>query len=388
MLTNYKPRFKSKSDQKNMKATIERIKKSAFRRYIQKNEKYALITFFIGGFIFDSLTLGRIDRVYDLTVLCLHMVSLTVTLYLYNLADDGKWKNTFLQRFEIYFPLAIQFFFGALSSAYVIYFSRSVSLSKTISFFIILVALFIANEFLKKRISNKYLQFSVYFFVSFTFFSFMIPVFIKVMSTKIFIISGLLSLGFTLLLILYIYYKSPSTRAEIHLGKIIGILLTMYASINLFYLFNLIPPVPLALEEGIVAHNIQVENNTYTVTYETDEWYVFWRDHRLKYTYKPGEAVYIFTSIFAPTDINKKIFHRWMWHNDNADEWEIVEDIGYDIAGGRDDGYRGYTFKQNVKEGLWKVEVITEEELILGVINFEIISSNTLPHAAIGEKIF
>ncbi len=78
-----------------------------------------------------------------------------------------------------------------------------------------------------------------------------------------------------------------------------------------------------------------------------------------------------------------------MWHNDNADEWEIVEDIGYDIAGGRDDGYRGYTFKQNVKEGLWKVEVITEEELILGVINFEIISSNTLPpHAAIGEKIF
>lgn len=371
-----------------MKATIERIKKSAFRRYIQKNEKYALITFFIGGFIFDSLTLGRIDRVYDLTVLCLHMVSLTVTLYLYNLADDGKWKNTFLQRFEIYFPLAIQFFFGALSSAYVIYFSRSVSLSKTISFFIILVALFIANEFLKKRISNKYLQFSVYFFVSFTFFSFMIPVFIKVMSTKIFIISGLLSLGFTLLLILYIYYKSPSTRAEIHLGKIIGILLTMYASINLFYLFNLIPPVPLALEEGIVAHNIQVENNTYTVTYETDEWYVFWRDHRLKYTYKPGEAVYIFTSIFAPTDINKKIFHRWMWHNDNADEWEIVEDIGYDIAGGRDDGYRGYTFKQNVKEGLWKVEVITEEELILGVINFEIISSNTLPHAAIGEKIF
>ncbi len=114
----------------------------------------------------------------------------------------------------------------------------------------------------------------------------------------------------------------------------------------------------------------------------------FWRDHRLKYTYKPGEAVYIFTSIFAPTDINKKIFHRWIWHNDNTDAWEIVEDIGYDIAGGRDAGFRGYTFKQNVKEGLWKVEVITEEELILGVINFEIISSNTLPHAAIVEKTF
>lgn len=171
-----------------MKRTLVKFRNSGFRRYIRKHQKYAPLIFFIGGFIFDSLTLGRVDRLYDLIALCLYMALLTVSLYLYNLADDGKLKNTFLARYEEYLPLAIQFFFGGLSSAFVLYFFRSVSLSKTISFFIILVALLIANEFLKKRISNKYLQFSIYFFVSFTFFTFIIPVFIKVMSTNVFIL--------------------------------------------------------------------------------------------------------------------------------------------------------------------------------------------------------
>ena len=371
-----------------MRRTLVKFRNSAFRNYIRKHEKYAPFLFFIGGFIFDSLTLGRIDRLYDLIVLCLYMTLLTVTIYLYNLADDGKWKNTFLAKYEEYFPLAIQFFFGGLSSAYVIYFSRSVSLSKTISFFIILVTLLIANESLKKRISNKYLQFSVYFFVSFTFFTFIIPVFIKEMNTGIFIFSGLVSLIVTLILIIVIYSLSPSTRAELRIGKIIGIIVTMYTVINLFYFSKLIPPVPLALENGIVAHDIKVENNNYVVSYETDDWFIFWRDHRLKFIYAPGENVYVFTSIFAPTDIKKSILHRRKWYNDATDEWEIVEDIGYNITGGRDAGFRGFTFKNNVKKGLWKIDVITEEELVIGVIDFEIEISNSLNPLKVVNKKF
>jgi hypothetical protein len=306
------------------------------------------------------------------------MTCLTCTLYLFNLSDDGKWKNTFLERYEEYFPLAIQFFFGGLSSAYVVYFSRSVSLTKTASFFVILVVLLLANELLKKRISNKYLQFSVYSFISFTFFAFMIPVFIKELNTDIFILSGLISLACTLTLIIIIYRSSPSTRKEIHKGKLILLVTIIYSSISLFYFFKLIPPVPLALSSGIVAHNVEVENNKYLVTFETEEWYVFWRKHRLKYIHKPNEKVYIFSSIFAPTALEKTIFHRWKWYNNKTAKWELVEDIGYDITGGRDGGYRGYTYKQNLKKGVWKVQVLTEEELVLGVIDFEIVVDSTL----------
>ncbi len=370
-----------------MNNALKRYKNSRFRIYIRRHQKYLPVIFFIGGFIFDSLTLGRIDRLYDLFVLCLHMTLLSITLYLYNLMDDGKWKNTFLEKYQIYFPLAIQFFFGGLSSAYVIYFSRSVSLSKTISFFIILVVLLLANEFLKKRISNKYLQFSIYFFVNFTFFTFMIPVFIKEMNTTVFIISGLISLGVTLFLISFIYGKSPSTRAEIKITKLIGIISIMYISINVFYFTNLIPPVPLALESGMVAHQVKKENNNYFVTYERDDWFIFWRDHRLKFIHQPKEKVFVFTSIFAPTEIKKSVAHRWKFFNEKIDEWQVVDRIDYQITGGRDAGYRGYTFKENIKPGLWKVDVITEEGLIIGVINFEIINNpNLKPKRLIKRK--
>jgi hypothetical protein len=115
---------------------------------------------------------------------------------------------------------------------------------------------------------------------------------------------------------------------------------------------------------------------------------VFWREHRSKYIYRPGENIYVFTSIFAPTDIDKLIYHRWKWYNDATEEWEIIEDIGYDITGGRDMGYRGYTYKGNVKQGDWRVEVITEEELILGVIDFEIIVNDELEPVGLVEKKF
>ena len=358
-----------------MKRALVRYRNSAFGKSVIRNQKYGPIIFFMGGFIFDTLTLGRIDRVYDTVVLCSHMTLLSLTLYLFNLSDDGKWENTFIGRYSDYFPLAIQFFFGALSSAFVIYFFRSVSLSKTMVFFILLVLLLFTNEFLKKKISNKYLQFSVYFFISFTFFTFMVPTLIKEMNTFIFIISGLISLACTLALILFIYTSSPSTRAEISLTKLISTILAIYIAINGFYYFNLIPSVPLAMETGMVAYDVQKKNNTYIVTYERDEWYIFWRTHNINFHRQADESVYVFTSVFAPTDIKKSIFHRWQWYNPETGSWEITEDIGFEVTGGRGRGFRGYTYKNNLTEGKWKVHIITEEELLLGVVDFVVINT-------------
>jgi len=371
-----------------MQKILARYKDSKFREFIENNKKYAPVFFFIAGFIFDILTLGRVDRLYDIVVLCLHMTSLTVVIYLYNLVDDGRWKNTLLSRYQIYLPLAIQFFFGGLSSAYVIYFFRSVSASKTASFYILLILLLFANEFLKKRIANKYLQFSVYFFINFTFFSFIIPVFIKEMNPNIFIISGLISLSITVAFVTFIYLKSSSTRVEINYTKLLAIIIAIYITINSFYFLKLIPPVPIAMSNGIVAHSITKKNNKYIVTYEAKKWYKFWRKNSTKYNHTPNEKVYAFTSIFTPTDLNKKILHRWQWYNATTEEWEIADSISYNIAGGRDHGFRGYTYKSNVKEGFWKVEVITEEELVLGVIDFEIIINKTKKPIQLIKKIF
>lgn len=354
-----------------------KYKESKFHQFLRKHKKFAPLFFFIAGFTWDSLTLGRIDRLYDIIILCTYMISLTISIYFYNLVDSKKWQNTFVQKYGEYLPLAIQFFLGGLSSAYVVYFSRSVSLSKTATFFFILLLLFIANEFLRKRISNKYLQFGFYFFVNFIFLSFFLPVILKKMNPTIFLISGLLSLASTFILIILVYKSSLSARNEIVKMKMLVMILSIYILINTLYFFRLIPPVPLALDKGLVAYKIEKKNGNYKVTYEIDDWYLFWRDHKVNFNKQPNKPVYIFTSVFAPTDLKKKIFHRWMWFDEKLDDWKIIEDIGYEIIGGRDNGFRGYTYKNNIWNGEWKVEVVTEEDLVLGVVNFNIKTNST-----------
>jgi hypothetical protein len=361
---------------------------SKIKSLIANNKKYGPVLFFMLGFLWDSLTLGRIDRLYDITILSTYLLSLSLSLYLINIADDGELAKTRLEKYAKYLPLAIQFFLGGLSSAYVIYFSRSVSLSKTAVFFLILVFLLFANELFKKRISNRYLQFAAYFFVSFTYFSFMVPVLLAKMNTFVFIFSGIISLGTTLSLLLFIFKRSPGFRKEINLSFMAGIILSIYTMINVFYYFNMIPPVPLALEKGMAAHDVQVNEGKYLVKYEPTEWYKIWRNHKKSYSRIAGENVYVFSSIFAPTALKKSISHRWTKHNPVTDLWEIMDVISFEITGGRDGGFRGYTYKSNVPDGEWNVEVITAEGLVLGVIDFKVITNTGENNPTLITKTF
>ena len=42
------------------------------------------------------------------------------------------------------------------------------------------------------------------------------------------------------------------------------------------------------------------------------------------------------------------------------------------IAGGRDKGYRGYTVKQRVVPGDWRVDVETAEGRVIGRVSFQV----------------
>src|SRR5690606_19841160 len=106
---------------------------------------------------------------------------------------------------------------------------------------------------------------------------------------------------------------------------------------------------------------------------------IFWRTHNINFHRQGDESVYVFTSVFAPTDIKKSIFHRWQWYNPETKSWEITEDIGFEVTGGRGRGFRGYTYKNNLMEGQWKIHIITKEELILGVVDF-VIKNTSEPH--------
>jgi hypothetical protein len=360
---------------------------SSLKAFYYRYEKILPAVYFVIGFTWDSLTLERIDQFYSTFVVSSYIIWLMVSLYIFNLSADGQWENTFLEKYEHYAPFAVQFFFGSSVSAYIVFFFRSVSFSRTIIFFLLLIFLYIANELFKHRISNKYLQFGAFFFITFTYFEFTIPVFTGIMSTFIFIIAGFVALGLTLIFVTIIYRKSPSTRREISLTKLSVVIICLYALINGCYYFNFIPPVPLALKSGVMAYDIQKTGGSYLVTYDPDKSYKIWRNYNHQMSYIPGDTIFAYTSIFAPTDLKKSVANRWEWYNPKTDEWETSDVIGYKVTGGRNGGYRGYTYKTNLHPGRWRVDVITKGGLILGTMDF-ILKKDTVNNKWLAQKKF
>lgn len=53
--------------------------------------------------------------------------------------------------------------------------------------------------------------------------------------------------------------------------------------------------------------------------------------------------------------------------------------IGFTLSGGRYDGFRGYTYKQQLQAGEWKVSVETENEKTVAVQEFTITEVKTAP---------
>jgi hypothetical protein len=361
---------------------------SSLKAFYYRYQKFLPALYFVIGFTWDSLTLQRIDHFYTRFVLTSYIVWLMVALYIFNLAKDGRWKNTVLEKAEPFMLFAVQFFFGSSLSAYIIFFFRSVSFTRTMIFLILLAFLYIANELFKHRMTNKYLQFGAFFFVSFTYFEFNIPVFTGTMNVSTFIVSGIISLALTLFFVSVVYWRSPSTRREVTLWKLVLLIVSIYSAINVCYFLNLIPPVPMALKKGLIAYHVEKDQNSYRVTYDPDKTVKFWRNYNHQIDYASSDTIFAYTSIFAPTDLKKSVAHRWMWYNPDTKDWETSDVISYKVTGGRGKGYRGFTFKTNLHPGQWKVEVITKDGLILGTMNFKITKDSSSAHDHLIHKKF
>ncbi|WP_191833158.1 DUF5924 family protein [Pseudomonas fluorescens] len=81
-------------------------------------------------------------------------------------------------------------------------------------------------------------------------------------------------------------------------------------------------------------------------------------------------GLYAFTAINAPRGLNERIYHVWQFNGKEVDR------IALDIHGGRKEGYRAWTHKQNFPAnpvGRWQVRVLTEDGQVIGVLRFRVV---------------
>jgi hypothetical protein len=328
---------------------------------------------FLSGVTYDTLTLTRIDRLFDNLVLLIYVLLLGVLIVLtgrlgiepppdHELAAGFSPAVRWALRMRPYYPMAIQFLLGSLFSAYAIFYSQSATLTGTAVFFALLVALLIVNEFLRNRLSSLRLLVSLYALVCFAFFTFFLPVMTGYMNVAVFLIGAVLSVAVTFRVVQLVYRNNPD-RPRL---EAVGVTAPACALIGLligFYFLNWIPPVPLSLKYGGIYHEVKKAGDRFELSFDK-RWYQFWK--RSDTTFPADEPIYCFSAVFAPVDLNTTIYHHWYFRASSSRPFTHADRIPLKISGGRAGGYRAYSFKQRLDPGDWRVDVETEDGRIVG----------------------
>jgi hypothetical protein len=82
--------------------------------------------------------------------------------------------------------------------------------------------------------------------------------------------------------------------------------------------------------------------------------------------------VYFFSAVSAPALLTAPLSHVWEYYEPGTQQWQEKTVISFTLAGGREDGYRAYSHKENITEGLWRVTVKVDDKRIVGRMKFYI----------------
>lgn len=347
-----------------------------------KYERVIMPVAFFTGFILDNITLRRIDLWLQNVIFIADLAGAIAAISALHAHSAGHMRGKISLQLVRFAPYVLQFVFGGLFSAFLVFYSRSSSIFASWPFLLFLAALFIGNEIFKKSYARLTFQLSIFFIALFSYAVFALPILLGKMGTMIFLLSGALAL-ILLAGLVYALKRIAVERIAQSARSLIFSIASIYLLFQIFYFTNIIPPIPLALKESGVFHSLErITDNKgrlYKVSFEQAPSYLFFKDQANAFHWIPGEKIYAYSAVFAPTKFNLKIFHRWLYFDEGKSDWLEKTRVEFPIIGGRDGGYRGYSFKTNIQPGKWRVEVITQTDQIIGQRTFNVVQSTQVP---------
>ncbi len=345
-------------------------------------KKYFPALAFFAGFIWDALTIGRSVNASDLLILSAYLIGTIPIIWWLakktivpsviqavnvepSVNSEGVVLNSAVavpESWKTRLPyILLQFLFGSLFCALFILYFKSSSHVTAIMWSIGLGALLVANEFLETAYKRFTLTWTLFGFCAILLLNFVLPFLVGSVHAFWFFMSILLALTLTQML---------KNKISAQLGNIIPAYVVA-ALIALAYVLDVIPPVPLVkrdIQVGVALNKVAGE---YVIQQDKAPWWIFWRSTLDSVHINAGDKVYCVSAVFAPAGLEAKLYHRWQRY-DAKKGWQTMSRIGFSLAGGRNNGFRGYTYKQNVAYGKWRVIVETENERTITVHEFEI----------------
>ncbi len=341
------------------------------KNFYNRYERYLIPGALIFGFVTDVLTFRFIDFNLAMALLLAHLIFIGINISVINFYEAQKIAGKFFSFWRILAPLFLQYSFGNLFSAFLIFYSHSGSVFASWPFIVVIVFLMIGNEIFRKYNVRPAIQISVYFFAVFSYLSLLFPSILNNLSEIIFIGAGIISLAFivSFAFLLGIFISHVREKLKVIFISVGSIFLTM----NFLYFFNFIPPIPLSIQKIDAYHHIERAGDGYfAIGEDCEKWHRCFFSLKRLHIVQEREAIYVFSAIFAPQEMKLEASHEWQKYSKEKNRWETVVDMPFSIVGGREGGYRWYTYN-TISPGRWRVNVKTKRGQIIGRKDFYVV---------------
>jgi hypothetical protein len=338
-----------------------------------RHEKLLIPTVLVLGFLFDYFTFANVEIWLSFGFLVTYWVVASLAIIFVRLYDKGMFSEKFKHARFVAF-LLLQFAFGGLLKGVLVFYWFSAAFSVSWPLFALIIFLALFNDVFRDFFSRITVQLTLYFFITFALVAVMLPFIFNSISPWLFVIAGVASVVFFFAYVFLLSFATPFERIQkVHIAMSV-IIIT--AVMNAFYFANIIPPIPLAIREAGVYRSLKSLNGAYIMTAEPE---TFWQKLIPGQTlhFAGGGKVYIYTAIFAPAQLNATIVHDWQYYDKTKKTWVDVGELPFTILGGREGGYKGYSWMSNLAFGDWRVYVESARGQVLGKISFTVENAKT-----------
>lgn len=338
--------------------------------YREQHAKAEIAVFFAAGFLFDVVTLDRIDSWFSIGQQAVYLTALGALL-LYEqrhelgLAKPGKWMAK-LWRFG---EDAIHFLLGSLLSSFSLFFLKSASSVASLVFMAAIFGVLLANELPRFRRLGHVVRVGLYGFCVTSYFAYLVPVLIGFLSTWLFLLAILASAGVGWLLFALVRRWSGTLLWP--LRRIAAPFAAVQLALLGLYFARAVPPVPLSAQHMGIYHAVERHAGKYKLAHQRPAW-KFWHSGDQYFRARPGDRVYAFARVFAPNRFDDKVGFRWQYDDPKRGWIEFGRPYRVKLGGGRSEGWRTFAYLTDPPPGDWKVELLTEDDRVIGSLRFTV----------------
>lgn len=343
--------------------------------WIHRYERHLSALAMVAGFIVDSLFFDRVDLLETQAVFAAYTAICFISIPLLHWLET---RGGVLPRWRSLLPLATQFALGGFWSGLVIFYWRSADLGASWPFILFLVSILVANEYFSRYHDRVVFTSTLFFFALYSYAIFAVPIYTGTIGMLTFLESGLVALLIFFVFLRLLHFVARE-RFVADIWRIRAGVAAVFVVMNVFYFTNVLPPLPLAAPAAGIYHTVWRIPGDYLATTEPQGWQVRYLGFAPTLHVTPGEPLFAYSSVFAPTTLSTSIVHRWQWYDPVRKQWMPKGLISYPILGGRDGGYRGYSTVRIDQTGKWRVSIETVDGRRITRLPFVAVETDTAP---------